>query len=1210
MSPTLWTQNQFRLLSCRFLVLMVLFLGWWLPVSALDPKKELIDYSHAAYQDDLPQNTVHSIVQTKDGYLWFGTYEGVARFDGVRFTIFDGSNTPQIRNNSMMSLAEGPDGSLWMATKGGGLVRYQNHAFTSFTTENGLPSNFLITVCVDKQGRVWVGTQENGVVVYDNGKFQLFNTQNGLSANAINTLFCDHQGAMWIGTTGGGICRYFNNQFVSFSRESGLASTYVKAICEDQSRRVWIGLEGGGITILDNGQSQTLTTADGLPSNVIRSLYCDREGSIWIGTEDRGVCRFQHGRFSSLGLQEGLTSNIVRSLCEDHEGNMWIGTNGGGLNVLREQKFTTYTTKHGLSASNVRVVTEDRTGGIWIGTEGGGINYLKDGKFTVYSTREGLPNDFIRCVLEDSRGVIWIGTNGGGLCKFENGKFTTYTTKDGLSYNRIYALCEDREGTLWVGTIGGGLSYYKNGTFGIVPNFPSKIVEAIFEDHLGNLWFGTDGSGLVRFKDGMYTRFESAVGILNQSVHSFYEDAAGTLWMCTNGGISCYQNGVFYNFTRDDGIFENQLFQILEDGHGSFWLSCNRGIFSVKREELEAFMAGKILKIKSTVYGISDGMKSNQCNGGSQPAGCRTRDGRLWFATIGGLTVIDPQHIRTNLLPPPVAIEALDVDGTPVDLSQAVELKPGSDRIEFSYAGLSFLSPGKVKFKVFLEGYDHDWVEVGARRNVRYTNLPPRRYQFLVQACNNDGVWSQTQATLNFTLKPHWYQTWWASILYFATVAGGLYGGHQYRLRRLHRQNALLEAKVVDRTAQLDQKNEELAQTVVEVKNAKTEVEQKNKQLDAKIQELLASQRQADRIFSALTEAMPGTVIDEKYRLDEKIGSGGFGAVFRATHLALNRQVAVKVFRPTPGNDSADAIERFRLEGISASRINHPHVVAILDSGITQDGVAYLVMELLNGHSLAQEMKEFKVLTLRRCLEITVPICEALAKAHQMGVIHRDIKPENIYLHQTPNGEVVKLVDFGIAKLVEDELISSRHKLTLTGGIIGTPAYMAPERLNNSKYDGKSDVYSLGIVVYEMLCGRTPFQNTANNLVEMVIFQLQRNPPKLHTVNPHIPLEIEAVVHQALEKDPNRRPTPTEFTEALAKAAANYPELLKEDTPFPDMETDLLMIADMPTQITHRSKLVAEMRVALKEPEADELPTRQVPPSEMIESGENSMDPR
>jgi PAS domain S-box-containing protein len=320
---------------------------------------------------------------------------------------------------------------------------------------------------------------------------------------------------------------------------------------------------------------------------------------------------------------------------------------------------------------------------------------------------------------------------------------------------------------------------------------------------------------------------------------------------------------------------------------------------------------------------------------------------------------------------------------------------------------------------------------------------------------------------------------------------------------------------------------------ITEKKKAEAELASKNAELAKKHEELLYSYQKVDRIFSALTDALPGTVLDGKYRLDNKIGTGAYGAVYRGTHLSLNHPIAVKVFRPNQGSATMEDLARFSLEGVSAVRVNHPNAVAILDSGVSSESIPFLVMELLNGHSLAEEIYQKGRLSLARSIEIAIPICHVLSKAHAMGIVHRDVKPENIFLHSTEDCEIVKVVDFGIAKLIDKQTDPKVRNLTEAGTVLGTPAYLSPERLTNRKYDGRSDVYSLGIVMYEMLTGQVPFDPDFHSLAEVMIMHIKEPPPPPRKLNHDIPEAVETLILRSLAKDPNDRPTAQELAQEL-----------------------------------------------------------------------------
>lgn len=302
----------------------------------------------------------------------------------------------------------------------------------------------------------------------------------------------------------------------------------------------------------------------------------------------------------------------------------------------------------------------------------------------------------------------------------------------------------------------------------------------------------------------------------------------------------------------------------------------------------------------------------------------------------------------------------------------------------------------------------------------------------------------------------------------------------------------------------------------------------------------LAAQKQASLVFSTFSELLKGFVLDEKYCLEEKIGIGGFGAVYKAKHLGLDNFVAIKILRPVPGNDSKEQAERFRREGITACKINHPNAVSVIDFGISKEGISYLVMELLVGFSLAKRIKTNRLFSLKECVEVLLPICSMLEQAHSLAMVHRDIKPENIFLHQSANGEVVKVVDFGLAKIYAKNSDSQTINLT-NEEIIGTPYYMSPERLSGSFSDGRADIYSLGVMLYRMLSGRLPFDYPENTPYSIGITNITQNPIPLGKSNPAISLEIEEIVMQTLNKKFNKRPSAKELAEKFRKAAENSP---------------------------------------------------------------------
>jgi diguanylate cyclase (GGDEF)-like protein len=536
----------------------------------------------------------------------------------------------------------------------------------------------------------------------------------------------------------------------------------------------------------------------------------DRAGNLWVGTSGGGLLRLQGDRIDALTKKEGLTGEIVMCVFEDREGSLWIGTDGDGLHRLKDGKVTTFSTQEGLSDNMLLPIFEDRQGTLWLGSYGGGLNAFRDGRFTPYTTKQGLSSDAVASLAGDRSGNLWIGTDGGGLNRLRDGHFTHYGTAEGLSNNRVISLVSDREDNLWVGTFGGGLNLMRDGkfvTYGVRDGLSSPSVFAMTEDRDGNLWIGTDGGGLNRLRDGRFTKLTTKDGLAHDVVYKIYEDAEGVLWIGTFEGLSRWKDGRFTTYTTSSGLFDNKIFQILEDDDQNLWMSCNKGIFRVSKRELNDFADGKIRSIASVPFGKSDGMKSNECNGTSQPAGWKTRDGALWFPTTGGAVRVDPRHLPTNPLPPPVSLEDIVIDKHHLPPSGSLRVPPGGGEIEIHYAALSLLDPDKVRFRYRLGGFDSAWVEPGSRRVAFYTNTPPGRYRFEVVACNNDGVWNEKGAAIDIYLEPHFYQTYWFyGLCALGIVLTGV-AGHAYRVRTLTRRKYELIQLVAERTKQLEEAN-------------------------------------------------------------------------------------------------------------------------------------------------------------------------------------------------------------------------------------------------------------------------------------------------------------------------------------------------------------------------------------------------------------------
>jgi diguanylate cyclase (GGDEF)-like protein len=762
-------------------------------------------------QNGLPQTSAQTVLQSRDGFIWLGTQEGLVRFDGMDFYVFNKKNTPEFRHNDVRALCEARDGRLWIGTANG-LLSYQSGRFSTHFLDRGGGADLATVLFEDERATLWIGTNGGGLHRLKDGRFaETLTSREGLASDVVTSVWVDRKGIGWIGTPGG-LSRLDGGRISRLTTADGLPDDFVLAVRETSDGGLWVATRRG-LARLQDGRFRTYTKKDGLTSDVLNCIYEDRRGGLWLGSEDQGLNHFADGQFSSFGPSDGLSDGNVLSICEDREGLLWVGTYAGGLNRLWKGKFETITTRDGLPAREVRTILESRDGAVWIGTREGGLARLKDGAIVSFAAKEGLPNDTVRALFEDEAGNLWIGTNN-GLSRFRDGRFVNYSRRDGLAHDYVRCLAQDRAGRLWVGTSGGGLHLFDKGR---LVNYrdkgiPETVIRALTVGKDGSLWIGSN-DGLTRLQDGRAVHYGPAEGLPQAPVYVVYEDAEGTIWIGTYGGGLCrLKDGRFSRYTIREGLFDDVVYQILEDGLGDLWMSSNLGIFRIGKKALDDFADGKRARLECVSYGRADGMRSSECNGNAQPAGWKTRDGRLWFPTTEEVVIIEPGSIPRNSLPPLVAFDKIFINRRPYSAAERAMAPPGPGSLEFQFAGLSFIAPTKVLFKYRLEGFDPEWIAAGSRRSAFYTNIPPGSYRFRVQACNNDGLWNETGGTFEFTLKPFFYERKVFYVLAAAALILAGFGANGWRLAKLRSRARELGRLVDVRTRDLAEASRKLGE--------------------------------------------------------------------------------------------------------------------------------------------------------------------------------------------------------------------------------------------------------------------------------------------------------------------------------------------------------------------------------------------------------------
>lgn len=830
----------------------------------LDPSRKVTQYPIQSWtlDDGLPQLSITSIAQDHDGYLWLGTQEGLVRFDGLVFKVYDRSNSI-IPKNTVSDIAVDENGIVWVGTEEGGVVRFSGDRKIVLGERHGLAENNVTVVTSTGKGEIWVGTNSRGVSVYSGGRFQNYDTEDGLPGNEVNVIYQDRSSNIWIGTREG-IVRFDGDGFVPLDLVEALPDDNITAIYQDTDDVLWIGTDNG-LSSIHGPAVVTYSSADGLPDNSISSILEDDAGNMWIGTVLGGVSRFNGASFETLSEETGLAHNEVNEMFVDREKNLWVGTDGGGLSRLSNGKFISYTEKEGFASKIAYSIFQDSKRAIWIGSEGGGVSRLKDGEFTTFSRREGLPGQHVFAIAETSDGSMWFGTRDGGLARYLNGSFEIFTTDNGLPSNSVYALYTDSNDVLWIAGEEGGAVQYKDGqftTFGVEDGLASTYAQVFLEDRQRNMWVGTYDNGLTLLRDGqVLLHLSEEDGLESEQILSLHEDSDGVLWIGTgSGGLHRYKDGHLVNIDTQDGLFNDTILEILEDYQGSLWMSSNKGIFTVSKKQLNDFSDGKLGAVTSTVFGRTDGLPSSEFNGGFQPAGQRTQDGKLWFPSTNGVVSIDPSRIVINDVPPIVIIEEVRADGEVQEGSGQLEILPGTNRFEFGYAATTMTAPSKVSYQYMLSGVDTQWINAENRREATYTNLAPGNYEFHVRAINGDGIQSTSDAVVAFHLRPFFYQTSWFYILCGASLLMLSLLIYLVRVQHLTTRQKELERTVDERTADLRQEKERTESALTAAQDARRDAEeqatiarQAKQVIEAQADKLLEMDRIRSRFFSNLS---------------------------------------------------------------------------------------------------------------------------------------------------------------------------------------------------------------------------------------------------------------------------------------------------------------------------------------------------------------------
>ncbi len=717
--------------------------------------------------DALPQGTVHAIRQTRDGYLWFTTYGGLVRYDGMTFRIFERATTPGIVSNRFTTLYEDSGGTLWAGTEDGYLTANRSGTFTTYHA--GGAANAICTI-TEAAGTLWIMSND-GFFAFDRNRF-VARTPPSFGSATLTTPsgYGYQQGFAYPTNTGTEIIRPDLRRRLN---EAGRVYT-------DQRGTIWIAQPGR--VLRTNGPQIEIIDVPvaAQASAVLRAA----DGALWLAVDGKGIARVSGNAIE--WVTEGLPSRAITTLFEDREGTVWVATADNGIACIRPRIARVWGFERGLAAPNVYpIIATER--GLLVGSWGAGVFRLDGGRFRRVAGSKGP----VMSVLEEADGTVWWTVYGQGVFRAKGNAVRVFGVEDGVPNLIVPVLYRDRKGRIWIGSHG-GLAVLEDERFRPLPvSLPPqwREIHVLAEDREGRLVVGTR-AGVGRVVDGKFEIVaDERAGLSSGNVRALHLDKDGTLWVGTyDDGLNRVRNGRIVSITTRQGLYDNGVFAILESD-AFFWMSSNRGIYRVSRAELNAVADGWLRSLSCLTITRRDGLASAECNGGVQSAGCKTPDGRLWFPTQQGVVMIDPRLLHAGGPPPEVRLVRAAVDGEEIPAGP-VRVRAGSKRIDIDFASMTFIDAERVRYRYMLAGLDEKWSQMIGARTVSYAGLPPGQYRFVVSSANAAGLWNMKPAELEIAILPPFWRTWWFMAAAGALIAALIALAFWLRVRTLEKRRA------------------------------------------------------------------------------------------------------------------------------------------------------------------------------------------------------------------------------------------------------------------------------------------------------------------------------------------------------------------------------------------------------------------------------------
>jgi len=776
--------------------------------AALNPDWLASQFLHQTYtrEDGLPADVVWTVTQTRQGYLWLGTQNGLVRFDGVEFTTFNAQNTAAFASSDVRAVTESPAGTLWLGTYGGGALHLAQGEFTRLTSADGLAGDIVYDIFVADDGTVWFATA-GGLSRLQGGAIKSWTAADGLVANRVFRIAEADDGDLWLATLTGGLSRFDGERFTNFTPDNGLESVQMHMLFADRTGLL-AGSYTGGLYRLDGDGAPAPLPRGDLPADLpMQSALRDDDGNLWLGSYGRGLWRWEiGGQARAFELGERNPTHVF-DLLADREGNLWAATMNG-LHRLSEGPFVAWGAPEGLADTTFVVAEHD--GAILAGTEGRGLYRLEEsGEISRTTTEDGLSSNSVSALMVDDKDRVWAGTFGGGVNVIGRDGIRQIGSDDGLSSDHVFAIHQHRDGSIWIAAEG-GINRLADGEIEVLgehAGLPGGLARHIMEDASGRLWFATN-EGLVRYAPGQVRTWSQADGLAGGLVSTSWQDEAGTLWIgMRNGGLARLKDESLFQYGPAHGIPQQSVLSIISDASGHLWLSGSAGLVRVGRDDLDAVAEGRAQTVEARLYNESDGLRSSQFMGGFQPAGLRDSAGRLWFPTNRGLVRLDPSGVDEAAPELDLIIEQVRVNSELVALGGPLSLPASARSLEIDYTAPRMTAPERVNFRYRLLGFDDEWQAAGQRRTAYFTGLTPGPKEFQVQAVPMAAGFDDPDAVVTRRLKidraPLWYQTWWFQSLILVAAALAAYAGYRLTLRRSRLREMRLEQLVNQRTREL-----------------------------------------------------------------------------------------------------------------------------------------------------------------------------------------------------------------------------------------------------------------------------------------------------------------------------------------------------------------------------------------------------------------------